>query len=315
MRHGLTFSFASQADFALRLHATRSTLLREARMNAVRSVLLDDIDSDLKRCAPPKSLRQLASHGMRGEVIFATPTLLRQSPALLGYYRLLLGYSQKEFYQASVLRFRVMEVAGRIGKLDDADIEELCVAMNLAAAEALSLPVAFGETLVHELQLLTLGPQFRGSKLNRIGQVAATQVLGLLRAECAKAIASSSATRLELVNRARRRVTVEFASDPDIAVTEMVNGRSRHVLAIEIKGGKDVSNIHNRLGEAEKSHQKAKAIGYTEFWTILQAPVDAKKARSESPTTSRFFALGELLAPKSEARSEFLAQFRARVGL
>jgi hypothetical protein len=32
-------------------------------------------------------------------------------------------------------------------------------------------------------------------------------------------------------------------------------------VAVEIKGGKDYSNIHNRIGEAEKSHQKAKKEG------------------------------------------------------
>ena len=40
-------------------------------------------------------------------------------------------------------------------------------------------------------------------------------------------------------------------------------------IAIEIKGGTDVSNLHNRLGEAEKSHQNARLLGFTQFWTII----------------------------------------------
>ena len=28
--------------------------------------------------------------------------------------------------------------------------------------------------------------------------------------------------------------------------------------------------FHNRIGEAEKSHQKAKAGGFTRYWTILK---------------------------------------------
>jgi hypothetical protein len=38
----------------------------------------------------------------------------------------------------------------------------------------------------------------------------------------------------------------------------------RSLAAIEIKGGRDYSNIHNRIGEAEKSHQKAEKQGYVE---------------------------------------------------
>jgi hypothetical protein len=314
--HGtITFSFESQAEFAARLQAARSVLLREARIDAVNSVSLSDIDTDLQQVAPPQALRQLAAYGVRGEVIFATPTLLRTRPTLLGYYRLLIGYSQKEFYQGHVLRFRPMETAGRIGKVSEADLVAVCTALNVATSQSLKLPVTFGENLVHELQLLTLGPQFRGSRLNKIGQNATSQVLDILRAECGGSITSSESTKLQLTNRARRRVTVAFASDPDIAVTEVVNRQSRHVLAIEIKGGKDVSNIHNRLGEAEKSHQKAKAQGYIEFWTILQARVDPAMAKRESPTTTRFFALGDLLLPMSKPRREFVAQFKARVGL
>ena len=35
----------------------------------------------------------------------------------------------------------------------------------------------------------------------------------------------------------------------------------RNIGAIEVMAGQDFSNIYNRIGEAEKSHQKAKANG------------------------------------------------------
>ncbi len=70
---------------------------------------------------------------------------------------------------------------------------------------------------------------------------------------------------LEIKNAANRRVLIRFSSDPDIVIQEEMPTRElRNNLAIEVKGGLDFSNIHNRIGEAEKSHQKAKAAGYNE---------------------------------------------------
>ena len=69
----------------------------------------------------------------------------------------------------------------------------------------------------------------------------------------------------------------------------------RNVVAIEVKSGTDVSNIHNRIGEAEKSHQKARQRSFTECWTVVNVGrLDMAKARSESPSTDRFYSLAAL---------------------
>ena len=82
------------------------------------------------------------------------------------------------------------------------------------------------------------------------------------------------------------------------------------VIAIEIKGGHDVSNIHNRVGEAEKSHQKARKAGFVECWTIINVDrFDDAKLKRESPATDRFFRLSAIAA---QAGSEF-ADFRSRL--
>jgi len=67
--------------------------------------------------------------------------------------------------------------------------------------------------------------------------------------------------------------------------------------AIEIKGGSDYANIHNRAGEAEKSHQSAKARGANSLWTIIAcAKADMKKLKTESPTTDQFFDIEQVRA-------------------
>jgi hypothetical protein len=84
---------------------------------------------------------------------------------------------------------------------------------------------------------------------------------------------------------------IQFSSDPDIVIIEHLKSGDRKLVSIEIKGGTDYSNAHNRLGEAEKSHQKAKQNGFFEFWTIVRVDIDPLLARKESPTTSHFFNL------------------------
>jgi len=68
-------------------------------------------------------------------------------------------------------------------------------------------------------------------------------------------------------------------------------------VAIEIKGGSDKSNAHNRAGEAEKSHQKAKQDGFRCFWTLIALKgMDLVKLRKESPTTNEWFDVAQVLA-------------------
>jgi len=84
----------------------------------------------------------------------------------------------------------------------------------------------------------------------------------------------------------------------------------RNIVAIEVKSGTDVSNIHNRIGEAEKSHQKARQCEYTECWTVINvANFDKEKAERESPSTDRFYSLA-LLDTATGAEYE---DFRRRI--
>jgi hypothetical protein len=126
--------------------------------------------------------------------------------------------------------------------------------------------------------------------------------------------------QIELRNAADRKVVIQFSSDPDIVIQEEMSPREfRKIIAIEVKAGRDVSNIHNRIGEAEKSHQKAKFKGFNECWTIVNVDrLDIEKARRESPSTNRFYRLKTLESKKSEEYADFrnrligLAGIRAR---
>jgi hypothetical protein len=87
----------------------------------------------------------------------------------------------------------------------------------------------------------------------------------------------------------------------------MTKGGATHKnVAIEIKGGTDKSNAHNRAGEAEKSHQKAKQDGFRDFWTlILLKGMDLAKLKRESPSTNEWFDVTQLLARDGEDWERF----------
>jgi hypothetical protein len=119
------------------------------------------------------------------------------------------------------------------------------------------------------------------------------------------------ASQIVIRNAAGRKVLIEFAPDPDIIIREeMSKDNYRNMIALEIKGGTDFSNIHNRLGEAEKSHQKARIAGYVECWTVVNVDrIDIDLAKKESPSTNRFYRLSEL---ESRAGEEY-ADFKNRI--
>ncbi len=122
---------------------------------------------------------------------------------------------------------------------------------------------------------------------------------------------------IEIKNAAGRRVLIRFASDPDIRIQEEMTATSmRNIIAIEVKAGTDFSNIHNRIGEAEKSHQKAKADGYVERWTVVNVDrIDLKMARRESPSTDRFYRLSQIDSGVGEEYYDFYNRVVSLTGI
>ena len=168
---------------------------------------------------------------------------------------------------------------------------------------------------VRDLQLLTLGPQLRGSWNTRLGQDATQEVFALLRDIVSPNTVEEDARSLTIRNDSGRQVLVEFQSDPDICIVELLPSGRRPRVSVEIKGGGDRSNVHNRLGEAEKSHQKAKQQGFFEFWTILRAKVSLEQARAESPTTTHFFDLDAIKDPATPEHRLFRELVGSLIGM
>lgn len=279
----------------------RKSVLHGALLDALGDVDPHVVSSELGALAPAAGRQTLATAGIRDEFAFATPSLLRHSPKLLGYYRLLLGISQKQFYAAAtgLSAFRRMEDRGVVSEAMDVRLEELCEALNAAMGDLISqISPTITAQDVDQLPLLVLGAQIDGSLRVKIGATATSGVFDSVKAAVAEKVAVTdvSPTEVTFVNASGRSVWIRLAADPDAVIEEEISGQRVFKVAIEIKGGTDRSNAHNRAGEAEKSHQKVSGSA-SDFWTVISLRgVDLAALRTESPTTKKWFDVSEVVA-------------------
>ncbi len=308
-----------QVTFYQRLTEIRGICLLDALLTTVAGLQISRIDQELANLAAPAALGKIAGWGLRGELIFPVPSVLTSNPCLLGYYRLLLGFSQKQFYgnRYGFTPFKAMETKGQLSDQNKQHIEQLCRTLCTSAHSFVDAVEYLSKEAMHELTLLTLGAQLRGSALNMMGSRATRKIFDLIRTHLSNETVAEGERTLEVENAAGRFVRVEFAADPDICIREQLpSGTYHNLVAIEIKGGQDYSNIHNRIGEAEKSHQKARHEGYVECWTLVGVEqINMESAKNESPTTDRFFYIDRVTDPSSPEADEFRENLISRLGI
>lgn len=312
------------------LSPTRQIAFHQLLVSARKTWLMDALTDALKE-APPKTVKDqlslyvpddvqqiLAGAGIRDEHVFPVPAVLELKPTLIGYYRLLLGVPQKSFYKGAtgMGQFKSMEARGLLPKKRP-DLEAFCAAMGQSLADLVrQVSPSLTPRDITELPLLTIGSQFQGGNNNTIGQQATLNVF-LAVSELVKGYSQSEDARtINIKNASGREVVLALASDPDIRIQEKFGEELRNKVAIEIKGGTDVSNAHNRAGEAEKSHQKAKNDGFRDFWTIIsKAGLNMDKLKAESPTTNSWFDVAQVLAREGDDWSEFRSRLADAAGI
>jgi hypothetical protein len=268
---------------------------------------------------PEDVRRLLEKSGIAAEWIFPVPALLEVSPTLVGFFRLLLGAPRKSFYDrtSGLAMFRTMEERGSLTKKQKARLDELCQALAVPIADLLrQMSPAITLQDIQELPLLTLGAQFQGANNNKIGEEAIQAVFLAVKKLVGAHLVRDGSTALELRNSSGRMVRIEVASDPDIRIVETIGKQEQQKVAIEIKGGTDRSNAHNRAGEAEKSHQKAKAEGFLDLWTIIaKVGLDMAKLEVESPTTRRWFDISQVTGQEGADWEDFRQQLALALNL
>jgi hypothetical protein len=305
-----------QLGFYQRLKDAEKDYLLPALLAHIGELDIGRLDKELLQYAGDEKLGLLARYGLRGELVFPVPYIIESKPFLLGYYRLLLGFSQKEFYKGSFAKFKSIE-EGSLSSAIRQHIIPLCESLIESSWILVNGIPDLSRDIIYSLTLLTLGPQFRGSRNVFLGSEAIRSVFALVKSIVVDSISEESETYLLIVNAASRAYRIEFAPDPDIAIRQLLAGGSyRNRISIEVKGGTDYSNIHNRLGEAEKTHQKARAEGYTQFWTVVNVQnIDPATWKRETPTTNELFYLEQILNPRHVEHSRFREYLISELGL
>ena len=308
-----------QIGFHQLLVSARKMWLIDALAEASSRVDPNQLKGQLVEYVPADAQRLLAIAGIRDEHVFPTPVILETAPTLVGYYRLLLGIPQKSFYGGGTGMgfFKSMEVRGTLNQRQKSSLPDFCKAMCSSLADLVrQLSPTVTPRDVLELPLLTLGSFFQGANNVLIGKQATEDVFLSIK-EIIRGFAVDDETQKIVVeNAAGRRVVLALGSDPDIRIEEEFSGTFRKKVAIEIKGGTDKSNAHNRAGEAEKSHQKAKHEGFRDFWTIIaKKGLDISKLRAESPTTTSWFDVAHVLGRQGEDWDEFSSRMADVVGI
>jgi len=307
-----------QIRFYQLLVAARKQWFIDALADALSQIEQAVIKEQIIRYVPADVQKTLAAVGIRDEHVFPLPAIIEAKPSLIGYYRLLLGAPQKSFYTSSsgMGTFKSMEESNVVSPSNGPRIPEFCNAMAAPLAELVRQIPNIARRDISELPLLTFGSQLQGSRNTAIGRQAMQDVFIAISEIVAKQVINKQPRKLTIKNAAGRPVVISLSHDPDVAIDEQVGNGTHKKVAIEVKGGTDVSNAHNRAGEAEKSHLKAKARGYPEFWTIIsKTGLDMAKLRAESPSSNCWFDVAEVLARKGKDWDEFRQRLASIVGI
>lgn len=311
-------SSTRQVAFYQLLVAARKKWFVEA-LSAVLGLLdPSTVKAEIGEYVPAEAQRALAAAGLRDEFVFPLPAVLQSKPSLVGYYRMLLGASQKAFYKGStgMGMFKRMEETGTINDKQKSRLQAFCRAMSVPLAQMVRQIPALTERDLQELPLLTFGAQLQGANNTEIGKRAMQEVFAAITEIVKKHISKKEGTRLTVKNASGRTVYINLSHDPDVSVQEIMAKQAHNKVAIEVKGGTDVSNAHNRAGEAEKSHLKARQKGFKDFWTIISTKgLDMFKLKRESQTTTEWFDVTELLSRKGNDWEEFQQRLAGAVGI
>ena len=258
----------------------------------MRRVDARTLTAELTHFVPSDVLAHVAAGSLHPAFIFPTPCIIEVEPPLVGYYRLLLGISKKDFYDDPIRRiFMPSEERGTFAPRQRENCAALCEQMCAALADLIRAVPDISLNDLAELSLLTLGDQYSGAWKVLLGQKAEAEVFDAFY-QALRHVPSAckeTAKLITLLDRDGAAIRIRRQPDPDVSIERLMGTTWTLETAVEIKGGRDRSNAHNRAGEAEKSHAKT-SHGDVRHWTIaMSVGLNADVIAMESGRTDEWF--------------------------
>ncbi len=227
---GKLLSPSRQVVFHQMLVAARKSVLMEALSEALGQLDPKIAKKQILVYVPDGAQKILAAVSIRDEHGFPIPAVLENKPTLIGYYRLLLGISQKRFYRkgTGMGPFKSLKIRGLFNPKKRPSLERFCAVMagNLDEMVRQISPKITARD-VSELPLLTLGAQLYGSNNNTIGKQATLDVFLSVVEIVKKFIVSQDNSKITVHNASERKVIVALSGDPDIRIQEEFEGKLR----------------------------------------------------------------------------------------
>lgn len=211
-----------------------------------------------------KAFSLIAKSGLKPQLFFSHPDLLRTYPKFARYYRLLALLPSKGVQRSGI----------KVGKKSPYDrLFDFSRYVNSISSQ-LILEGFREESIISSISA-QIGAQLEGSWRNLIGKQAANLVEKLILEwliEENQTFATEpsvpdiedelSLGNMELISKINRissdTYLIEFGSEPDIKITRRFNGEYRVVAWIEVKGGTDPAGVLERYGAAKKSLEEAR---------------------------------------------------------
>jgi hypothetical protein len=194
-------------------------------------------------------------------------------------------------------------------------LDRFCAALIAPLTELVYAMDVFTDRDLSDLTLLTLGPSLQGGRNNVIGTRAAGEVLDSIRSLVEPWITLDGEATIRFEAPHGGVFDVIAGSDPDIRIDSGAGLQTRRILAIEVKGGADASNAHNRAGEAEKSQIKAKGLGYVQRWTVIvMRGLNRARIREETPSSTEVFDANQVIQRNGADWEAFRVKFLAAIG-
>jgi hypothetical protein len=302
-------------DLYQALMDARQLYLHPALNRAVYDVGVAVIDSELQQLVPGKALNQLARLGLRGERAFPVPSIIMHTPSLIGYYRMLLGFSRKEFGKQGYSTWVAAEKSNKLSRDHQKLLTQFCSTLITPLTVFVYAMNEFKDSDLSDLALLTLGPTLQGGRINVIGLKAEEDFFRILGDLVKPWIEFSSERLIRFTTPKGDTFELARKSDPDISLYSGTGTNSQPTIAMEIKGGSDASNAHNRAGEAEKSHLKAVTIGYPQRWTFIRMPQQRDRYKPDTPSSTEIFELSEVEEQSGPDWQNFKRRFFAIINM
>ena len=207
-----------------------------------------------KLAISPGAWDHVTSSGIDPKMVFAHPALLQKCPPASEYYRGI----------ALLPRKRVTEIAGSVDSWESgaratsvSEKHSIRVARLYNAVISSIIEGSTGWTIENGYRniIANIGIGLDGTVRNLIGQDAEqlikSRIKNWLYKENLVIRRNADETQFDLPNS----YSMHYGSEPDIEFRQMVNGESRTIATIEIKGGKDAAGALERLGAIQKSFE------------------------------------------------------------